>query len=61
MTNAKKEWLLLVLEKDINMFEFIYSSEYLEGILDSVIMPNLHKLDWNDLMKAKRYQVLFAK
>lgn len=61
MPNAKKEWLLLVLEKDINMFEFIYSSEYLEDILDSVIMPNLHKLDWNNLMKAKRYQVLFAK
>ena len=61
MPNAKKEWLLLVLEKDINMFEFIYSSEYLEDILNSVIMPNLHKLDWNNLMKAKRYQVLFAK
>ena len=61
MPNAKKEWLLLALEKDINIFEFIYSSEYTEDILDSVIMPNLHKLDWNNLMKAKLYQSLFAK
>ena len=61
MPNAKKEWLLLALEKDINMFEFIYSSEYIEDILDSVIMPNLHKLDWNNLMKTKLYQSLFAK
>lgn len=61
MPNAKKEWFLLVLKKDINMFEFIYSSEYIEDILDSVIVPNLHKLDWNNLMKAKLYQSLFAK
>lgn len=61
MPNAKKEWLLLALEKDINIFEFIYSSEYTEDILDSVIMPNLHKLDWNNLMKAKRYWALFVK